>query len=291
VALLHARRCGWFAAQQFGMYMLEQAIAHGVQLVNGRVESVEVVDNKIKSVRVRSSGGSQTIETEKFVIAAGPLQKEVGRMIGIELPVECELHLKVMLNDPKRVVPRDMGLLIWNDTVKLPWLDEEREGLAESDETRWLLDELPAGLHGRPEGEGNMFLLQWAYHNLEPVEPRFPVPLDSQLPEVALRGMANVLPGLTAYFNQIPRPFVDGGYYARTPENRPLIGPLPVEGAYILGGLGGFGMMAACGASDLVAKHIAGAELPAYAAAFLLSRYDDPGYQELLRQWGASGQL
>jgi hypothetical protein len=50
-------------------------------------------------------------------------------------------------------------------------------------------------------------------------------------------------------------------------------------------------MMSSCGASDLLAKHIASDELPAYAPAFLLSRYDDPGYQEMLRQWGASGQL
>lgn len=292
VALLHARRCGWFAAQQFGMYMFEQALAHGVQRLKGRVEGAQVVSNGIRSIRVRVNGGLQDIDTRKFVIAAGPLQKEVGRMIGVEIPVECELHLKVMLNDPKHVVPRHMGLLIWNDSVKLPWSDEEREALAESRETRWLLDELPAGLHGRPEGEGDMILLQWAYQKLEPVEPLFPVPLDSQLPEVALRGMANVLPGLRAYFNQIPKPFVDGGYYARTPENRPLIGPLSVDGAYIIGGLGGFGMMSACGASDLLAKHIVeGAELPGHAPAFLLSRYEDPGYQEMLRQWGASGQL
>lgn len=291
VALLHARRCGWFAAQQFGMFMMEQAVAHGVQHIKGRVESVEVAGNKIKAVCVRINGELQKIETEKFVIAAGPLQKEVGRMIGVELPVVCEVHLKVMFNDPKRVVPRNMGLLIWNDPVTLPWSDEEREALAESEETHWLLHEFPSGLHGRPEGEGDMFLLQWAYHSMETVEPRFPVPLDSQLPEVALRGMANVLPGLAAYFNQIPRPFVDGGYYARTPENRPLVGPLPVEGAYVIGGLGGFGMMASCGASDLLAKHITGAELPMYAPAFLLSRYQDPGYQEMLRQWGASGQL
>jgi glycine/D-amino acid oxidase-like deaminating enzyme len=86
-------------------------------------------------------------------------------------------------------------------------------------------------------------------------------------------------------------PFVDGGYYARTPENRPLIGPLGVEGAYIIGGLGGFGMMSSCGASDLLAKYITGKPLPEYAPAFLLSRYDDPGYQEILRHWGSSGQL
>lgn len=291
VALLHARRCGWFAAQQFGMYMLEQAIEHGVQHVKGGVESVEVAGNKIKSICVRINGELQEIKTEKFVIAAGPLQKEVSRMIGVELPVACEVHLKVMFNDPKQTFPRSMGLLIWNDTVTLPWSDEEKAALAESEETRWLLHELPSGLHGRPEGEGNMFLLQWAYHSLEAVEPRFPIPLDLELPEVALRGMANVLPGLAAYFNQIPKPFVDGGYYTRTPENRPLIGPLPVEGAYIIGGLGGFGMMVSCGASDLLAKHIADAPLPAYAPAFLLSRYEDPHYQEMLREGGTSGQL
>ena len=41
-------------------------------------------------------------------------------MIGVEIPVACEVHLKVMFNDPKHVVPRDMGLLIWNDPVRLP---------------------------------------------------------------------------------------------------------------------------------------------------------------------------
>jgi glycine/D-amino acid oxidase-like deaminating enzyme len=290
-AVLHARRCGWFAAQQFGMYMLEQALAHGVQHVKGRVESVEIVGDKIRSVRVNSSVRLENISTGKFVIAAGPLQREVARMIGIELPVVCEAHLKVVLGDPKHVFPRDLGLLIWNDPVRLPWSEEEKAALAESEETSWLLDELPPGLHGRPEGEGDKVLLQWAYQELEPVDPHWPVPLDLQLPEVALRGMGTVLPGLAVYFDQIPRPSVDGGYYARTPENRPLIGPLPVEGAYIIGGLGGFGMMASCGASDLLAKHMTGADLPEYAADLLLRRYDDPGYRQILRQWGASGQI
>ena len=291
VALLHARRCGWFAAQQFGMYMLEQAMAHGAQLIKGKVESVEVAGNRIESVKVVTPNGEQTISTRNFVIAAGPLQKQVGKMIGVEIPVQCELHLKVMLNDPRHVFPRQMGLLIWNDPVTLPWSDDEREALTESDDTKWLTHELPSGVHGRPEGEGDMILLQWVYHNAEAVEPTFPVALDPQLPEVALRGMANVIPGLSSYFNQIPKPFIDGGYYARAKENRPLIGPLAVQGAYIIGGLGGFGMMASCGASDLLAKQIVGTELPSYAPAFLLSRYDDPQYQAMLQQWGASGQL
>jgi glycine/D-amino acid oxidase-like deaminating enzyme len=291
VALLHARRCGWFAAQQFGMYMFEQAIAQGVTHVTGKVTGVGVEGGAIKSVTVETKGGTQVISTDQFVIAAGPLQKTVGKMIGIDLPIVCEPHLKVMFNDPHRVISRDMGLFIWNDPVMLPWSDDEREVLAESEETKWLLGELPVGVHGRPEGEGDMILLQWEYHDTQLEEPVFPIELDQQLPEVALRGMATVIPGLTKYFNPIPKPFIDGGYYARTPENRPLIGPLPVDGAYIIGGLGGFGMQVSCGASDLLAHHILHHELPAYAPAFLFSRYEDPHYQEVLRNWGASGQI
>ncbi|HQV95073.1 MAG TPA: FAD-binding oxidoreductase [Anaerolineales bacterium] len=291
LALIHARRCGWFAAQQFGMYMLEQAMSHGAQLVKGKVESVAVESNRIKSVKVQTNDGAQTISTRNFVIAAGPLQKAVGKMIGIDLPILCEPHLKMMFNDYHRVVPREMGLFIWNDPVMLMWSDEERAALAEDDETRWLTEQFPAGVHSRPEGDGNTVLLQWAYHDHASDEPVYPIPLDPQLPEVVLRGMARVIPGLAKYFSQLPKPFIDGGYYARAPENRPLIGPLPVDGAHILGGFGGFGMQVACGAGDLLAKHIVGEALPRYAPAFLLSRYKDPQYRELMKQWGASGQI
>ncbi|MBI1893683.1 MAG: FAD-binding oxidoreductase, partial [Candidatus Rokubacteria bacterium] len=88
-----------------------------------------------------------------------------------------------------------------------------------------------------------------------------------------------------------PRPYVDGGYYCKARENRPLIGPLPVEGAHLVGGLSGYGVMAACAAGELVAAHITGAPLPRYAPAFTLSRYADPSYQKLLENWGDSGQL
>ncbi|MBK9007535.1 MAG: FAD-binding oxidoreductase [Anaerolineae bacterium] len=291
LALVHARRCGWFAAQQFGMYMLEKALERGVKLVKGKVESVDVEGNRIKSVKVAANDGEQVISTRNFVIAAGPLQRSVGKMIGVDLPILCEPHLKMMFNDSYRVVPRDMGLFIWNDPVTLMWSDEERAALAEDEETRWLTKDFPAGVHSRPEGDGNTVLLQWAYHDEALEEPVYPIPLDPQLPEVVLRGMARVIPGLSKYFNQLPKPFIDGGYYARTPENRPLIGPLPMDGAYIIGGFGGFGMQVACGASDLLAKHIIGVELPSYAPAFLFSRYDDPRYQELMKQWGASGQI
>ena len=85
---------------------------------------------------------------------------------------------------------------------------------------------------------------------------------------------------------------MDGGYYIRTPENRPIAGPIPdVTGAYVIGGLGGSGMHTAPAAGELLADHLAGTPLPTYAPAFLLERYADPAYQTLLARWGASGQI
>jgi hypothetical protein len=49
--------------------------------------------------------------------------------------------------------------------------------------------------------------------------------------------------------------------------------------------------MAAPASGDLLAAHIAGSELPDYANAFMLERYEDPEYQRLLENWGYSGQL
>jgi glycine/D-amino acid oxidase-like deaminating enzyme len=100
-----------------------------------------------------------------------------------------------------------------------------------------------------------------------------------------------MIPAMAGYADRLPRAFVDGGYYTKTEENRLLACPLPLEGAYVLGGLSGYGLMSANGAADLLADHIAGRPLPAYAGAFHLDRYADLAYRALLVSWGDSGQL
>ena len=100
-----------------------------------------------------------------------------------------------------------------------------------------------------------------------------------------------MLPGFKAYFGKAPRPILDGGYYTKTRENRPLIGPLPVEGAFIIGALSGYGLMASQAAGELIAAHITHQELPDYAPAFDLRRYQDSQYLDLLNKWGSTGQL
>jgi len=292
VAVIHARRCGWFSGQQLGMELLERAQAHGATLIQGRVQAVEVKKNQVTGVQIGQNGATQTLATREFVNAAGPFVPHVAQLLGVDLPIFSELHLKWHFNDQQGVMPREAPMTIWADRQRLNWSEDERQFLAESKDTGWLLDEFPAGAHTRPEGEGDspMILLLWDYHTNR-MEPRFPYPIDPQFPEIVLRGMSRVIPGLSSYLERMPKPNIDGGYYTKTRENRPLIGPLPVQGAYVIGALSGFGLMAAMAAGELLAGHLTRSQLPSYAPTFALTRYDDPEYRQLLDNWGASGQL
>lgn len=293
LALLHARRCGWLSAQQLGMYLLEQAKAAGVELINGRLTDVVVVDNKVTAVEiVQADGRGLHIQTARFLNAAGPLVGQVSRLLGIELPVFNELHAKISIRDDLGIIPRHLPLMIWEDPVKLLWTEDEAADLAADPAYAWLLQTMPAGVHFRPEGAGDspMVLVLWTY-DLEQKEVVWPPTFDPDYAEIVLRGLVRMVPGLAPYIGRA-RPWVDGGYYCKTRENRPLIGPLAVEGAYLFGAVSGYGIMASQAGAELIAAHITGSPLPVYADAFLLERYDDPAYQQLLAQWDAtSGQL
>ena len=144
----------------------------------------------------------------------------------------------------------------------------------------------------RPEGPAYspIILALWTFHT-EPVEPVFPPVYDPYYPDIVMRGLMTMIPGLKAYIGRIPKLVVDGGYYAKTQENRPLVGPLPVQGAFVIGALSGYGLMSSPALGELLAAHVTGSALPPYAPAFLLERYKDPEYQKLLENWGATGQL
>lgn len=287
VAALHVRRAGWLSAQQLGMYLLETARRSGVRFEAGKVAGVDIEGGRVQGVRL-SSGVH--IQSPIFINAAGPFLKEVGKHVGIDLPVHTELHLKAVIKDALGAVGREAPLLIWNDAQWLPWSDEEREALAEDDETRWLTETFSPGVHTRPEGGGNDILMLWEYQT-KVMEPADSPVMDEQYPEIALRGLAAMLPRMKEYFGRMPRPQLDGGFYTKTRENRPLVGEMGVDGAYVIGAVSGYGIMSACGVGELLAARVTGSELPSYANAFVLSRYDDPEYRKRVENWEDGGQL
>ncbi len=291
-AVVHARRCGWFSAHLLGSYLLEQARAAGVRLISARLAGVEVEAGRVTAVRLQGEGAPGRLAAGAFIDAAGPFLGEVARLLGVELPVYSERHLKLAFTDQLGVVPREAPLMIWADPQRIAWDADERAWLEQTPESEWMLGEFPAGVHARPEGPAGspMALMLWDYHS-RPAEVIVPPPFDDEFPELVLRGLATMLPGLSAYIGRAPKPIIDGGYYTKTKENRPLIGPLPVQGAYVIGALSGYGLMAAPAAAELLAAHITGGGLPAYAPVFSLERYADPAYQALLENWGGTGQL
>ena len=295
VALLHARRCGWFSGQQLGMQLLDEARAAGTTFVSGRVGSVDVTGGRVQSVRVDADRGTAVeISTNAFVNCAGPFAKQVAGLLGVSLPLFSELHFKAAFEDHLAAIDRNTGLVILDDAQVLDWSDEERAELASDDATRPFTTQMPAGVHFRPEGYRNSttVLMLWDYHSDHHFdEPELPLPEDPFYPEIVMRGLVRAVPALAPYVDRLPHCIVDGGYYTKTRENRPLIGALPVEGAYISAAFSGFGLMAAPAAGELIAAQIAGGALPDYASAFAPSRYDDPEYQQRLASWGSTGQL
>jgi glycine/D-amino acid oxidase-like deaminating enzyme len=282
---LHARRAGWFSAQQLGSWMLS---ASGVKVLRAALAGVQTWEGSVAGVTLDDSS---RIETPIFINAAGPMLAEIGSMVGFDLPVYSEVHLKVGFRDHLGLFPREAPMLIWADPQVIDWSDAERTQL-EAEGRSDLLGEMPPGCHGRPEGgiDSPWLLALWEYHRIVQ-EPTWPLPGDRLYPEVVMRGMTTMVPGLAAYRDRLPQPVVDGGYYTKTRENRPLIGPLPLEGSYVVGALSGFGVMAAAAAGELVALHVTGRKLPDYAAAFGLERYENPGYLAEIESLTNTGQI
>jgi glycine/D-amino acid oxidase-like deaminating enzyme len=289
VAALHVRRAGWFSAQQLGMYMLNEARKHGVHFFQASVASVQVGNNRIQNINLDNK---KSVKTDTIINAAGPFLKDIGKMAGYELPVFCELHMKIAINDFLDILPRDAPLLIWNDPQRIRWTSDEQEMLREDEDLNWLLGKFPPGVHTRPEGgmDSQMVIMLWEY-NQKRINPVFPLSFNPLYTDLVLRGLTTMVPGFSAYIDKGKRPILDGGYYTKTIDNRPIISSMPVKGAFVIGALSGFGMMASCASGELMAAHVTESDLPVYADAFHISRFDDPLYQEHIREKDTFGQL
>ena len=290
--VLHVRRCGSFSGQQLGMLQLEEAREQGAVFLQAELTGIDQAQGRVRAVRLRQGDFEHRIETGAVVLAVGPYLKPLAGLLGVDLPVSTELHLKAAFQDRLGALPREAPMMIWEDPMTLDWPNAVRSALEEDEETRHLTGRLPRGLHARPEGKGDSrnVLVIWNV-KVEPEPPQFPVPQPPHYMEVALRGLQAMVPAVEEYLERLPRAVIDGGYYARTAENRPLIGPLPVEGAFVTGAFSGFGLMASSAAGELVAAHVCGDTLPAYAPAFHPARFEDPAYLARSKGWESDGTL
>ena len=211
-------------------------------------------------------------------------------MLDIKLDIKNYAQRKFVMPDPAGIIPRDMPFTICADAQTLRWSDEERSLIESDPDYSWLFKEFPPGLHIKPES-GDQIKLGWAFNRTEEA-PRWELPDDFDFPNIALRGASRFIPGLAAYLDEPPTPITQyAGYYTRTEENWPLIGPLGVPGVFTVTALAGYGTMAACGAGELCARWLNEDELPAYARYFDPARYSDPNIVGEIATIPEDGQL
>ncbi len=274
-AVLHIRRAGDISSQQLGQFMLDSLRAAGVGLCRARVTAIEGVAPF--SLALEAAEGEITLRAAQLVNAAGPFFGAIAAMLGERLPVECVFQQKIAFEDREGAIPRRMPFSIDLDGQEIPWTEEERRILAADSDTATLLEPMPGGIHCRPDGGdlGKWIKLGWA-KNRTPSDPLGEPPLDPQFPDIVLRAAGKLNPSLRAYLGRLPRGARHyGGYYAMTPENWPLIGPMRTRNAFMAGALSGFGTMAACACGALCAAWMVGAPLPDYAQALSMARYEN----------------
>ncbi len=272
---VHVRQAGWFSAQQLGMLLLEEARAAGVKLLEAEVADLELAGGQLAGVWLRDSQGTEFLKTPSLIVATGPLLPECLARWGHPLPLTTEAHFKCLFDDADRRLPRPAPLVIWSDPIELTWGPEELGELASDPSLAFLLEPLPAGAHFRPEGgsDSTRYLLLWNFDATPTAFVPEPQPSEWHVP-VVLYGIARMIPDFAPYLERGPKPFVDGGFYTFAPDELPLLGPLSsaADGIHIFGALGGYGIMTALGAAELVVQNLLGESTPSWARDFLPAR-------------------
>lgn len=287
--VLTITQAGVVDVQALGQGMLERARHDGVRLLRGEVTSISQAARGFR-LAVTGHGTDTPVDAETVVLAAGPFNSALARRLGLDLPVLNFLQRKFVVSDRDNVIPPDMPFTILADAQRLDWSPREAELLKDDPGLAWLLDELPPGLHIKPE-PGGRIKLGWAYNRV-PEQPSLDPQPDDLFPEIVMRGASRFIPGLKAYVERMPTPVVSwAGYYTRTADNLPLIGPLGPPGLYTVAALSGYGTMMASAAGELCAAHLTGASLPGYARTFHPNRYADPSIMAEIAAVPGDGQL
>jgi sarcosine oxidase subunit beta len=139
-----------------------------------------------------------TISTRVVVNAAGPFAKSVGQMVGMDLPLEAVRRQKVYIS-PKPQIPQDAPLCI----------------------------DLASESYWRPETGGA--LIAWVDPDEPAVEPVEEVQTDWDFPAIVL----DKLIALSPFWEEVSENLrssdlhPSAGYYMYTPDEQPLIGPVP----------------------------------------------------------------
>lgn len=284
--IIKIKNAGKIDVYDLGNLLFREAKKMGLQFIQSEVLALEKHYTDFK-VTLETK---ETIDASKIVISAGPFINTIGQMIGLEFDILNTLQRKFIIPDPKKIIPKNMPFTIYADKQKLNWSQNEIDFFSSDEKLHWLLQEFPGGLHIKPETEG--IKLGWAFQTENEIPEWTPKNFDF-FPQAVLKGASRFIPELAAYEENIPNPLIEyAGYYTRTKENWPLIGPTKENNIFVIGALAGYGTMSACAAGELCAQYILEKDgLPSYAENFHPLRYQNPKIMEEIKNLKNDGQL
>lgn len=276
IAGLRVPRAGGIDTVALGRALWRRATARGASIHVGTVVGLDRKNGQLVAVRVESADEVAAIPTQRFVNAAGPFAGALGARVGEALPIQTVLRQKVVIADEAGVIPVDAPFTISVDPVAQPDTVP-----------------IPGGIHIKPDASGRVraVKLGWAYDQ-EGRQPTLKPSLPPWFPVKVIRGAATFIPGFEQYAARMPAVLThDGGFYARTPDGRPLVGHGATPGTFLMTALAGFGAMIACGAAELLVDVMLGGPPRSAASAFAPTRFTDRSYVDAGARTVATGEL
>ncbi len=227
VAATFRQRDGWLSSHEATQGFAKGSSARFLL----RTKAIKVLQDAQGVSGVETNQG--TVTTRAVVNAAGPFAGVVGRMAGLDLPLEPVRRQKAFIA-PRPQIPQDAPMTI----------------------------DLVRDVYWRPETGGAY--IGWVDPD-EPVsEPSEELPTDWDFPAIALDKLIRLCPFWEEVTADLKKPDVQisAGQYVYTPDDQPLIGPVPeVPGFYLNCGYWA-GVMLSAGAGKRVADLITGAMRP-----------------------------
>jgi len=192
--------------------------AIGLRSVGGRIVAVETHDGAIAAPLV--------------VLATGPFLARTAALAGVDVPIAPTRRQKVIVADAPEV-PADAPMTI----------DEE------------------TGAHWRPALGGAFVLLTDPATPSD--EPAWSVPTSADfafrlLDPASPDAVAHVAPFWADTWDRGVTWVIHAGKYEYTPDHRPIVSPMPVDGLWLNGGWSGHGVMGSGGGSRLLLDAIGG---------------------------------
>jgi len=199
LAATFRQRDGWLSCHE-----TTQGFAKGCNarfFINTRATGIKTDNTGICGVETPRG----ILQTRVVVNAAGPFAGEIGRMVGLDLPLEPVRRQKVYLKT----------------AVAIPQAAPFTEDV--NNNSYW-----------RPEPGG--VIIGWVDSD-EPVSPPSEkVHTDWEFPAIALEKVKRLTPFFEAVAKAVRQPDMNtsAGHYVYTPDDQPLIGPVPeVPGFYV----------------------------------------------------------